>query len=745
MIRGEPRTVDLDGLWLFRPDPKGLGEHFAEELHYTHAADARWMSEDHDDSAWSPAAVPSCWQEYGHPDLQIGWYRRRFSDPRSEAGQRVSVRFEGVIQEAEVWVNGRLVGSHEGYFEPFEIDVTDRLCADNLLAVRVHAPVDVLGEEHEQGQLKSVFTGALGRWDMNDPETKPGGIWSSVRLLVVDAVRVRRLRVDGRPRRTPPRGDPAAAVPVAVDCTVELDNAPAADGLPATCRIEIRRQGAGSGLAIVEHPIELRHGRQVTTAHLRVDAELWWTWDLGTPCLHDVHVAVEVHRAVAARASVTTGFRLVERGDGQELRLNGVRVFQRGANYLSQHLPSRRSETGYLRDVQLAVDANLNTLHPFCAVESPAFYAACDAAGILVYQDVPMWMMMSNHADVVRRGLAQVDAMHRHLQHHPSCLVWNLGSQPSAANFEKFCSAAAQRMRSLDPAAVVSQANTTFAYHGEDVHPVRSLFWSAERGARYADNDDWRYDAHVYTGWYFDELDELGAVPAEHLALVTEFGAQALPGRDGLAELGIDPADKTVNWGLLARRCAQPALLRRRLGDIEDLDELIAASQAYQAMLVRAHVEHYRRHKFQPCNGAHVFAFVDCWPAVTWSVLDHGRRPKPAYRALACAMSPLQVFAEPLPRCSVGEAQAIRAAIVNDLAVAHRGLGVRARLSASDAAQQPVELGCHVDVRSGGLEEVEVGIWSPTQAGPWLLEMWLEHPDVPSAEPYMLGVSARPA
>ena len=58
----------------------------------------------------------------------------------------------------------------------------------------------------------------------------------------------------------------------------------------------------------------------------------------------------------------------------------------------------------YKKDVELLREANLNTVHPFCVVEKQEFYDQCDRAGILVYQDFPMWLMMSNTSDLVRRS-----------------------------------------------------------------------------------------------------------------------------------------------------------------------------------------------------------------------------------------------------------------------------------------------------------------------------------------------------
>ena len=76
------------------------------------------------------------------------------------------------------------------------------------------------------------------------------------------------------------------------------------------------------------------------------------------------------------------------------------------------------------------------------------------------------------------------------------------------------------------------------------------------------------------------------------------------------------------------------------------LDQFIRDSQAYQARFIQFHTEYYRRHKFNPCNGAHLFCFNDCWPAITGSVIGYDRKPKEGFFALQRAMAPLQAFLE---------------------------------------------------------------------------------------------------
>jgi beta-mannosidase len=96
-------------------------------------------------------------------------------------------------------------------------------------------------------------------------------------------------------------------------------------------------------------------------------------------------------------------------------------------------------------------------------------------------------------------------------------------------------------------------------------------------------------------------------------------------------------------------------------------DEWRDATQAYQAELLRRHVETLRRLKYRQAGGFAQFAFADGHPAVTWSVLDHERRPKAGYGALRDACAPVIVVADrPDATYAPGAAVALDVHVVSD-------------------------------------------------------------------------------
>ena len=131
----------------------------------------------------------------------------------------------------------------------------------------------------------------------------------------------------------------------------------------------------------------------------------------------------------------------------------------------------------------------------------------------------------------------------------------------------------------------------------------------------------------------------------ELLEFVSEYGtADSLPELDSLRKFIADEDLWPVNWKVFTRRGLHSDRLRKWTGEPASLEQMIAASQDYQAFVLKYHTEFFRRHKFAPCNGALFFQFRDCWSAVTASVVDYYGRKKKGYFALQQAFNPILVM-----------------------------------------------------------------------------------------------------
>jgi len=163
---------------------------------------------------------------------------------------------------------------------------------------------------------------------------------------------------------------------------------------------------------------------------------------------------------------------------------------------------------------------------------------------------------------------------------------------------------------------------------------------------------------------------------------VSEFGAQAVPTSADFVEPERWP---DLDWERLEdHHGLQRQFLDRRVPEVDHatFDDWQAATQAYQATLIRHHVEELRRLKYRPTGGFVQFLLTDAQPAISWSVLDHDRVPKAGYEALMEACRPVIVVADRLPAELVpGDLLDLDVHVVSDLHVPLARAAVTAELT----------------------------------------------------------------
>ena len=644
------KQISLNGTWKFRTDPDGMGDASPDVVRNTIGATAqecKFFDPAFDDRHWGEITVPACWQAEGHRYNGVAWYRTRF-DYRAGDATVVRLAFQGVDYFADAWINGYYLGSHEGFFNHFTFDVSRWIRAgENLLVVRVESPKDAnvkVGPTE-----KTVVKGALQDWDCNNLDINPGGIFADVRLIESRAIAVDRVKatpyVDAEGRQARVHCKVTLVNPdrevkqVSLSARVAPDNFAGPENGAET---EIRQLVPGTS----------EHELWVEVAEPR----LWWPWDMGEQHLYRFTVTATggaggAGGEVLDEVSDRIGLRHLRQVPGTwQCYVNGKRIFCRGPNYLSEQLQSNMTRAKYEADVRLMREANMNMVRVYCVVEQEEFYDICDEQGMLVLQDFPAQGPLSDSSDMVRRAVPQGRDMVNQLYHHPSIIIWALGEQPSIENFEKLCMALVTAAGEEDP--------TRFLQQGACV-------WEWEIARR---KYDWPIDYHLLCGWFPPDMNylikpfrtlpdsegpagssvaDLAIKKRSLLEFIGEFGPpESLPNLESLRRFLPEKELWPLDWKALERRCLHGDILLRWIPEPHSLQQLIDDSQAYQAFLYKYHVEFYRRHKFDPCNGCLFFHFKDCWPAITASVVDYYGEKKKAWYTLRQAFSPLHVMME---------------------------------------------------------------------------------------------------
>ncbi len=610
------------------------------------------------EDGWEPIAVPGHWRSVpAFADLDGPLlHRTRFETDPGGPDRRWWLRFEGIFYQGDVWLDGTYLGDTEGYFFAHDFEVTDHLRArrEHVLAVEA-----ACSPPHDR-TAKRNLTGVFQHWDCLDPDWNPGGIWRPVHLESTGPVRIRHLVT---------RCTSADAERAVLSLTADLD---AAGPLDVHLRTTVGAVDHGTDRTLAAGPNTVEW--TVTVDRPR----LWWPHALGEAHLEQVLVEVRVRDAAGSQVSdrrrFRTGLREVSMKRWQ-LRVNGERLFAKGANVGPTRMALGEATPDELvRDVTLARDAGLDLLRLHAHVGRPETYAAADEAGMLLWQDFPLQWGYAR--SVKGQAVRQAREMVAMLAHHPSVAVWCGHNEPMAIDVDPEAFTDPRRTAQLGARAMLSQQLPTWNKTVLDRAVGRAI--DAADGTRPVVRHSGVLprlpgiegtDAHLYFGWYWGHERDLPAFAKAVPSMVrfpTEFGAQALPEADDFVGAEDWP---DLDWDRLARtHDLQPSVLERHVPrDGHTYESWKAATQAYQATLIRHHVETLRRLKYRPTGGFAQFLFADAHPAITWSVLDHERNPKPGYHALAAACAPVIVVADRLPETvSPGDALALDVHVVSD-------------------------------------------------------------------------------
>jgi cyclomaltodextrinase len=147
----------LDGTWLFRADSLKVGLH--EE----------WFAETIDRLGWDSVSTPAFWESYPGMASYDGWGWFALSVMLPAMPHPMSLHFAGVDDEAVVWVNGKEVGDHAGYSDPFALDISGALregansivvlVKDNGGGGGIYRPITLIETEALPELLKGPLSG----------------------------------------------------------------------------------------------------------------------------------------------------------------------------------------------------------------------------------------------------------------------------------------------------------------------------------------------------------------------------------------------------------------------------------------------------------------------------------------------------------------------------------------------------------------------------------------------------------
>ena len=525
--------------------------------------------------------------------------------PLEQKGKYATLRFEGVDYFCKVWLNGELVGEHEGYSAPFEFEVGHLLKPEdsNLLVVKVWSPWDkrVLPGE-EGGRFHSVIRDMVkGTYEHADTlvqrDVNPVGICGGVKLISHSDV-----VFSGKPVIDTDLSDDFGSADLRITCSVLVNG----DSREVTFRCRIQEENTGIQVGATEKAEMLQAGeKQINFALSIPNPKLWCTWDREEPNLYRAVLEIELEGTVIQSIDERFGIRHIElRRTEKETTflLNGRRIFLRGTTYFPDVYISSMYRSRYLRDLEAIRRAGCNAIRVHVHVENPDFYDLCDELGIAVIQDSDLNWVHPVNEEWKDRAVRVFGDMIRELRNHPSIICWICINEP----------------RGYSEGSMLNECpGPQLVAEAKRLDPKRPTI----RGSG-AESDLESGDSHNYMGSLSGEQTHYTDIYGKTEKLNTEFGFDA-------------PAC-VQNLRLV------PEIYERLKPIIKDIEDI----QYYQYRLLKYYIEHYRIIKYKPCSGYFQFMFIDLCPQSFYGVYDWWGIPKEGLKALRESNQPLGIFME---------------------------------------------------------------------------------------------------
>ena len=466
--------------------------------------------------------VPSDWNSQT-PELKYYegtvWYARRFDAPRQD-GRRLFLHFGAVSYRCRVYLNGEEIGSHEGGFTPFQIEVTGRLKpADNFLTVEVN----------NTRTPDAIPAMAFDWWNY-------GGITRDVSLVSV----------------------PEAFVE---DYFIRLDK-DSVDRISA----DVRLSGAPAGTSVLVEIPELKV-RETASADERGAAALSFRvknlkrWSPEDPKLYRVIVS-----AGRDRVEEMIGFRNV-RVEGEDIYLNGAPVFLKSVSF-HEEIPQRmgrafsESDAVMLLSEARALGCNMIRLAHY--PQNEYIVRLAEKMGFMLWEEIPVWQGIGFANDATRQKAGRmIREMVGRARNRCALTFWGVANetQPSEPRNE-FLRYLISCCRELDDTRLIVAAFDLVRFDRD-----RQLFVMDDPFIEALDV----VAVNKYMGWYHpwpvtpDRA--VWDVARGKPLIISEFGGEALYGQHGAA-------DTASSWS----EEYQEALYRDNLRMFENIPNLRGVS-----------------------------------------------------------------------------------------------------------------------------------------------------------------------
>lgn len=435
-----------------------------------------------DDSQWRSVDLPHDWSIEDLPGSKspfsidaisqvsggfttggTGWYRKSFKIPAGLKDKQLSIMFEGVYMNADVWLNGELLGNHPYGYTSFWYDITGKVNfeKDNVLAVKVM----------NEGENSRWYSGS--------------GIYRHVWLNIVTPVH---LTTWGTYITTPIVSDKEASVVI----KTSVSNSSQVSSKVTLVTKIISRDGKEQRNVETEQTINPGETKEIVQ-EMKLNNPTLWSPE--TPVLYKAVSEIHESGSIIDQTETDFGIRSLSFDAENGFLLNGKAVKLKGGcvHHDNGILGSKAYDRAEERRVELLKSSGFNAIRSSHNPPSPAFLNACDRLGMLVIDEAfDMWKDGKNpydyHLYFNDWWKKDIESMVIRDRNHPSVILWSIGNEiPNRVNPEVILVAKNLKdlIKLLDPTRLITSAVN-------DLNPDKDPFFAVldVGGYNYASGGD---------------------------------------------------------------------------------------------------------------------------------------------------------------------------------------------------------------------------------------------------------------
>jgi len=499
------QTISLNGKWQYIVDPyeTGFFDYRYKEKNETDK-EAYWNSDkpktktDRIEYGYNDKyslTVPGDWNHQDPKFLYYEgtvWYKKSFDVPRRDPSGRVFLYFGAVNYRADVYLNGRKLGMHQGGFTPFNFEIPDTLLKDkgNYLVVRVN-------NKRGTDEVPTVNT---DWWNY-------GGITRDVKLVFLPRTFIRDYYLQ---LKKPQAGQAPPTSNAEVEGWIKLDGKDHEDAVVEIPELKIKRKFPVSGNEVA----------------LQLTLPVVQLWSPESPKLYKVIITCD-----GDRIEDMIGFRTIE-AYGKRVLLNGKAVFMRGIcihGEIPQQMRRAYSKQDALQLLGWAKELGCNMVRLAHYPHDETMTRTADSLGVLVWSEIPVyWTIDFGNSEVFEKASTQLTEMIDRDRDRCSIITWSVGNEtPVNPVRTDFMRRLIEQAKNMDPSRMITAALEVNYNSGKEQHMVDDPL------GQYVD----LVAFNEYLGWY-------GGLPSacrtanwgtiyDKPLFISETGAEALGGYRG--------------------------------------------------------------------------------------------------------------------------------------------------------------------------------------------------------------------